>query len=54
MRLRGVAMVLEGFQRDVAAVRAACEAGWEWLRAMPERIASILRGEWAAVAEAAR
>ena len=39
--------------RHVAAVRAACKAGWEWLRAMPERIAMILRHEWAAVAEAA-
>ena len=39
--------------RNVEAVREACAAGWEWLRAMPERIASILRREWAATAEPA-
>ena len=32
---------------------AACAAAWKWLRAMPERVASILRREWAATAEAA-
>lgn len=32
---------------------AACAAAWKWLRAMPERVASILRREWAAMAEAA-
>ena len=34
-------------------IGAACAAGWEWLRAMPEQVASILRCEWGATAEAA-
>ena len=36
----------------VEAVRTACEEAWEWLSATPSRIASIMRRQWVATAEA--
>ena len=32
---------------SVGAVKAACREAWEWLRSSPERIASLMRREWA-------
>ena len=32
---------------DVAAVADACRKAWEWFAAAPDRIASIMRREWA-------
>ena len=40
--------------KNVAAVQEACQAGWDWFRAMPEKIASILHRDWAMPAEAAK
>ena len=34
---------------DVAAVADACRKAWEWFAATPDRIASIMRREWAIV-----
>ena len=34
---------------DVAAVADACRKAWEWFAAAPDRIASIMRCEWAIV-----
>ena len=34
---------------DASAVADACRKAWEWFAAAPERIASILRREWAIV-----
>ena len=36
----------------VEAVRTACEEAWDWLSATPSRIASIMRRQWVATAEA--
>ena len=32
---------------DVSAVADACRKAWEWFAAAPDRIASIMRREWA-------
>ena len=32
---------------DVAAATEACREAWDWFAAAPDRIASIMRREWA-------
>ena len=32
---------------DAAAVAEACHMAWDWFATMPDRIASIMRREWA-------
>ena len=34
---------------SVAAVKAACRDAWEWLRSSPDRIASLMRRDWACI-----
>ena len=34
---------------DAAAVAEACRRAWDWFAAAPDRIASIMRREWAAI-----
>ena len=34
---------------DAAAVAEACRRAWDWFAAAPDRIASIMRREWATI-----